>query len=409
MVELVRHDNTEIAAPVWARAAVDDAARWLHTSYESTATRTAYATALGIPRADQALWRGEPTHRNARELPQPTAFFPWCAQAGLDPYTGMTRDALKVWVTVQTNVGVSKSTQKARIGAVSAWYKEMRYRGHTTFEVPAALPRSERQNLGVSTPDPKHPTVPLTMPQVRALRVAADLDPGTMRLRNRAIVAALTTTGIRADELCRLTRADARRAGADGKPTLYIHGKGRKNRVVRLPSMALTLIEEYLEHRAATEISTEVARVGQVGQVGGKPLEQPVFVTTSGARLQPQHVTDMLRYLCRVPGKVKSPSSTIRTHALQLKAIAASIHPHAARHFYAITAEAHGVSVRQISLDLGHSSVAVTERYLEQGRQLAGSAAGIIADLITAGEDLVLIQSSDTTAPTGGSDALRRS
>ncbi|TKG61522.1 tyrosine-type recombinase/integrase [Prauserella endophytica] len=375
-------------APEWARETVIAAARWLHTAYTSDNSKTTYATALGIPRAEQALWRREPTHRNVRELPPPTAFFPWCARADLNPYTDMDRERLRVWITVQEQAGLSKTTQRTRLGAVSAWYSEQRYHGRTTFEVPAALPRAERDRLGVSTPDPQRATVPLTLPQVRALRVAAELYPGAPRLRYRAMVAVLSTTGIRAEELCTLRRGDLHRAGPGGEPALWIRGKGRKARWVRLPGMALQAVEDYLVTRDADEASREIARPGQVS---AKPVEQPLFVAVTGARLRARQVTDALRYLCRFLVRMKSPSSTVRAHAAQLRGIRDSIHPHAIRHFYAITAETHGIPVRQISRDLGHSSVAVTEGYLEQGRRLAGSAAGVVADLITAGEDLVLL------------------
>lgn len=71
-------------------------------------------------------------------------------------------------------------------------------------------------------------------------------------------------------------------------------------------------------------------------------------------------------------------------------AIADTIHPHSARHFYARVAEAHGVHIRQLAADLGHSSVAVTEAYLAAADTLENSAAPVLADLITAGEELAL-------------------
>ncbi|WIX76742.1 hypothetical protein QRX50_35640 [Amycolatopsis carbonis] len=160
----------EDAEPDWAREVIDTAARWLHTAYTSANTKKSDANALGIPRADQRLWRGEPTHRNGQALPEATAFFPWCAAAGLNPLTDMTRDALRTWLTVQDAAGVSANTGKARLGAVAAWYREMRVRGAAAFEVAAALPATERRNLGVLKPDSEHPTVPLTLGQALALR-----------------------------------------------------------------------------------------------------------------------------------------------------------------------------------------------------------------------------------------------
>ncbi|MGW5703877.1 tyrosine-type recombinase/integrase [Amycolatopsis japonica] len=380
----------EDAAPAWARPTIDAAALWLHTAYGSANTKKAHANALGIPRADQRLWRGEPTHRNVVEVPAATAFFPWCVAMGLDPHTDMTRERLRAWLTIQDEAKVAKTTQKARLGAVSAWYREMRYQGKTSFEVPAALPQEERRTLGVLKPAPATPTVPVTMGQVRALRISAERYPGPARRRYRTAVAVLTTTGIRAEELCALNRGDLHRAGPDGTPALWIDGKGRKRRWVKLPRMAVELLEDYLAER-------DIATVAQVpalpGQVSAKPAEQPLFTTATGTRLGAQQVTDMLRYLCRylVRAAAAATSSTLRGHAAQLRPIKDTIHPHSTRHFYAITAENNGVPIRQISLDLGHSSVAVTEAYLEHARALLGSAATIVADLITAGEDLALM------------------
>lgn len=379
----------EDAAPDWARPTIDAAAQWLHTAYTSANTKKAHANALGIPRADQHLWRGAPTHRNARELPSATAFFPWCAATGLNPHTDMTRDRLRTWFTVQDQAGVAKTTQKARLGAVSAWYREMRYRGATTFEPPAALPQEERAILGVSVPAPQTPTVPLTMGQARALRIAAERYPGAPRRRYRAAVAVLTTTGIRAEELCALNRADLHRAGPDGDPALYIAGKGRKRRWVKLARMALELVDDYLAEQDAAATSAAPALPGQVS---AKPADRPLFATATGSRLQSQQVTDMLRYLARslVRAAAGTTSSTLRGHAAHLRPVAGTLHPHSIRHFYALVAEANGIPIRQISRDLGHSSVSVTEAYLDHGRALLGSAAPVLADLITAGEDLAL-------------------
>jgi hypothetical protein len=49
------------------------------------------------------------------------------------------------------------------------------------------------------------------------------------------------------------------------------------------------------------------------------------------------------------------------------------------------------VHIRQIAADLGHSSVAVTEAYLAAADTLENSAAPVLADLITAGEELALL------------------
>jgi hypothetical protein len=106
----------------------------------------------------------------------------------------------------------------------------------------ARHPDPQRARLGVLRPPVENPTVAFTLPQVRALRVAAWTYRGRgplvtrdlVRLRHASTVDLLTTTGIRADALCSADRVDLRRTGPDGRPALRIHGKGAKNRWVRI-------------------------------------------------------------------------------------------------------------------------------------------------------------------------------
>lgn len=398
-LDTTRADLDGAADPGWVRPTVAAAVLWLWRSY-GTATATAYANHLGIPRGEQR-WRAAGSRNQHRAGPSATAWFPWCQRAGLDPHRDMTRDALQVWVSEMDRAGLSKSTQNARLGAVAAWYAEQRYQGTSGFNPSDALPQARRQSLGVSRPEPARPTVPLTLAQVRALRVAADLDPGQCRLRNRAVVAVLVSTGIRAAELCGLTRADVYRTGPNGAPALWVDGKGGHRRWVALPAMALDTIDEYLHARDAADAGSDLALPGQV--IAGQH-EQRVFTTVSGRPLEPQHVTGALRYLCRVLTTRRYTSSTVRGHAAHLRPIEGTVHPHQLRHFYATTAEAHGVPVRQVRADLGHSSVAITETYLARGRDLDSSAVSTVADLITAGEELTLVNPQHTEPVAGNAD-----
>ncbi|GAA1983435.1 tyrosine-type recombinase/integrase [Amycolatopsis minnesotensis] len=378
---LAEHDP----APPWALPAVTAAAEWLHTAYTAANTKTSYATALGIPRAMQALWRGDPSeHHNVRLVPDPCAFFPWCARHGIDPYAEVDRKVLRRWITEQDASGIARTTIKARLGAVSAWYREQRHQRRTTIEVPAALPREERRNLHVSTPAPKRPRVAWSLPQVKALRFAAAHYPGALRLRYQMIVDFLATTGIRAEELCALDRGDIYRTGPDGDPAVLIDGKGDKERWGRISPTLLALIDAYLAERDQAESSRGVA---VRGQVSAKPADQPLLTTKTGARLETQEIVKALKYLCRflqrAADRLPRPA---RAHATQLAGIVDTIRPHQARRFYARVAEDHGVPVRQISIDLGHSSISVTQAYLDDGKNLASSAGLLIADLLTAGE-----------------------
>jgi hypothetical protein len=83
--------------------------------------------------------------------------------------------------------------------------------------------------------------------------------------------------------------------------------------------------------------------------------------------------------------------------------------PHSVRHFYARVAEANGVYIRQIAADLGHSFVAVSEAYLAAADTLENSAAPVLADLITAGEELALLPVFAGVPVTGDAGRLQPS
>ncbi|PXY16617.1 tyrosine-type recombinase/integrase [Prauserella muralis] len=376
-------DNTdELSAPDWWDEMLDVTVRWLVGAYASDNTRTTYANTLGVPRERQ-LWRGTP--RSSRP-PLPQAFLVWCWRYDVDPLDGMDVDLMRAWIAYARAHGDSNKTLNTRLGAVCSWYRELRKRGLTGFNPGDLLDTQERLNLAISNPAPAAPTVPLTLTQVRALRVAAAMDPGLMRLRNLAILGVLATTGIRAEELCSLTRADVHRTGPDGTPALWIDGKGAKRRWVCLPRAELDTIDDYLEARDTGNVGGELTVAGQVGhrQRGAEPL----FLTSARQPLTRRVVTDLLRHLCRVLQRDRSTSSTVRAAAAELRTLAPSIHPHQLRHFYAVEAVRNGVNVKQVQADLGHATLHTTQHYLEAAGTLSGSGATVVSDLLHAGEHL---------------------
>ncbi|RBM22472.1 recombinase XerD [Prauserella sp. PE36] len=375
-------------APAWWDELIDLTVRWLVGGYRSDNTRTTYATTLGVPRERQ-IWRtAQPRHPRP---PLAHAFLVWAARYDIDPIDGMDLDMIRAWITYARAHGDSPKTLGTRVGAVCSWYRELRKRERTSFNPGDLLDRQERSNLAISNPAPASPTVPLTMAQVRALRVAAELDAGTLRLRNIAVVAVLAATGIRAEELCALTRADVHRSGPDGRPALWIDGKGAKRRWVRLPRAELEAIDAYLAARDAVDVGTELTVAGQVSS--RQRGSERVFLSSAGGPLTPHVVTQLLQYLCRSLRRDRSTSSTVRSAAAELRPLVDTIHPHQFRHFYAVEAVRHGVSVKQVQTDLGHATLHTTQRYLESLGALSNSGAVVVSDLMHAGEHLTLLPS----------------
>ncbi|WP_439381608.1 hypothetical protein [Amycolatopsis lexingtonensis] len=173
-----RADEQKLAAPAWARPLVDETANWLLTGYTSESSRTTAANAPRRPRVDQR-WHGEPT-MDVPDAPNPLTFFPWCQRAGINPLTEMSRDRPREWLGAQAAAGVPTGTRKTTVNS---------------------------------------PTAAFTLAQIQASRVAARTYRGRspretrklVALRHVALVALMTTTGIRA-HLRRGLRHDRRHA-----------------------------------------------------------------------------------------------------------------------------------------------------------------------------------------------------
>src|SRR5699024_1425286 len=82
------------------------------------------------------------------------------------------------------------------------------------------------------------------------------------RARNVAIIEVLLSTGIRAAELCQLTRGSISRDASEA--ILTVHGKGGTTRSVRVTAPVLATIDDYLAERDQAT-TTELTIHGQVG------------------------------------------------------------------------------------------------------------------------------------------------
>lgn len=368
--------------PPWLLPALDATVRWLLGSYTASTTRNAYATDLGVPRERQT-WRPA---NSGRGRPWPgvlaQAFLRWCLTYRLDPFTDIRHDELRAWLLFARETGDSDATLRRRLAAVSAWYDAMRRRGHTATNLDDLMTSQDRRGLHLHRGQPATPTVAFTLAQVRALQVAAGLDPSDLRVRNHLIVTLLAGTGLRAAELCGLNLADVHRAGPGGVAALWVLGKGDKHRWVRLPARELALVEAYLPLRVQPQADAQLTVLGVVSHRKAAP--QPLLTSASGLRLTPGGITAVLQRLARLPSPT-SATARVRAAARELEPIVNTAHPHQFRHFYAQTAERNGVPVTQIRDDLGHASLTTTQAYLDGGAVLDGSAAPVVSDIVHAG------------------------
>jgi site-specific recombinase XerD len=171
----------------------------------------------------------------------------------------------------------------------------------------------------------KRPVEPLTADEVRALVAGCSLKAPT-GVRNRALIAAMYRGGLRVGEALALRPADV----DPGNATLRVlHGKGDQDRVVPVDDGAMAVILRWMDKRRESGL-----RNG------------PLFCTLKGGPVADVYVRNLLKRLAARAGLEKR------------------VHPHGLRHTHAAELVTEGVPMPVIRDQLGHSSLAVTDRYL---------------------------------------------
>lgn len=197
-------------------------------------------------------------------------------------------------------------------------------RPRLAMRLPKALSLAEVEALlAASGPEPERAGTPAPEGHgTGSQRLTDGVDP--LRLRDRAIVELLYSTGARVGELVALDLDEV----VDGE-LVRLHGKGGKERVVPIGSYARAALEAYL-------VRTRPYLVAR----GGTPA---LFLNRRGGRLSRQSVWQLLSDLGAQTG--------------------VSVSPHSLRHSFATHLLEGGADVRVVQELLGHASVATTQIY----------------------------------------------
>lgn len=156
-------------------------------------------------------------------------------------------------------------------------------------------------------------------------RIIAAVDTSTTKgLRDSAMLEVLYSCGLRVSELTSLRMTDL----FFGEGYLRVVGKGDKQRLVPVSSMARDKIQVYLEQRRPA-----------------RPKEDTVFLNNRGTKLTRVMVFTIIRQAAARAG--------IDKH----------ISPHTFRHSFATHLLEGGASIRQVQEMLGHESIVTTEIY----------------------------------------------
>lgn len=170
------------------------------------------------------------------------------------------------------------------------------------------------------------PPEPLTPDEVAAV-IAGCSPRARTGIRNRALLILLYRSGLRISEALALKPADV---DLKRHTARVLHGKGDKATVRGFHPSATDAIARWIDTRK------------DLGLRNG-----PLFCTLDGAPLSDRYVRNLLHRLADKAGVDKR------------------VHPHGMRHTFADELRAGGMDVVAISKLLGHSSIAVTSRYLD--------------------------------------------
>jgi site-specific recombinase XerD len=172
----------------------------------------------------------------------------------------------------------------------------------------------------------KFPSEPLTASEVNALLAACSAVAPT-GIRNRAAIVLMYQAGLRSAEVLALKASDVNPARGTVR---VLHGKGNRARTVGLNPGGMAVVQRWAERRR------------QLGITAG-----PLVCTLAGGRVSGRYMRALMPRLALKAGVDKR------------------VHPHGLRHTHSTELAAEGVPINVISRQLGHSSSAVTARYVD--------------------------------------------
>jgi integrase/recombinase XerC len=254
---------------------------------------------------------GATSELSADDLPLPNDF---------PPHDEMVRRILsagpldvRAMLAVLRNSGLSKSTMARKLAAIRSFYRFL-VKIDQLEASPVSVVRTPRQ-------DKRLPKC-LDIQQIEALLAAPD-TASLLGARDRAIIETIYAAGMRVSELVGLDIEDL----DEFSEVVRIAGKGKKERLCPLGSMAIEAIAHYLAMRHG-------------------PRSGPLFVNKHGTRISDRSVRRKLdKYLLEA-------------------GIDPGVSPHTLRHSFATHMLNAGADLRSVQELLGHSSLSTTQIYI---------------------------------------------
>ncbi len=235
----------------------------------------------------------------------------------------VTSRHLRAWLVWLHEQGYAKTTIARRLAAVRSWFRFLCRRGVLTAN-PAEGLRGPRQDK----------KLPHFLPEETLGQLLAAPSPESLLgRRDRAILEALYSAGLRVSELTGLDLDDLDRTEGVAR----VRGKGKKERLVFFGTQAQEALDAWLRARAALLTKLNKTPAGR--------HKDAVFLNKNGTRLTSRSVGRLLaKYLTQAG---LDPAAS----------------PHSLRHSFATHLLDRGADIRSVQELLGHRSLATTQIY----------------------------------------------
>jgi integrase/recombinase XerC len=255
----------------------------------------------------------------ARDL---AALVKYCDKNGLEAWPALDHQHIREFAAFSHRRGLSPRSIQRRLSAVRSFYEFLLRENHSKSGPRSGVVR----NPGHDVRAPKATKrLPETLDPDQMARLL-EIPPGdSFVTRDRAIMELLYSSGLRLAELVGLDVGDLQ---SDGN-VLVRFGKGKKQRIVPVGSIAADVLSKWLRERAAI----------------AKPDETALFVGRGGKRLGPRAIQTRVAYWARRQG------------------LSVHVYPHLFRHSFATHLLESSRELRGVQELLGHADISTTQVY----------------------------------------------
>ena len=228
----------------------------------------------------------------------------------------LTYGDLSDFIAFITDADRSARTQARLISGIRSFCRYLLTEGVINYD-PSSMLESPRTGM-------KLPEV-LTVEEIDRMVSSIDLSRPEGH-RNRAIIETMYGCGLRVSELVNMRLTDIHRT----EGFISVSGKGNKQRLVPLGSVALREIDNYMDRRATLPVITD---------------QNILFLNRRGRRLSRVMIFNIIKDAAAAAG------------------IGKTISPHTLRHSFATHLVEGGADLRAVQEMLGHESITTTEIY----------------------------------------------